>query len=116
MVLKLRDVTFAGQVLRGEADPLELYDGEDDDEDFVLDWDELMGANFGEPTAAGEILLLNFKFQQDRNTAGHRGHNANLTCTRYTWTLVIACSYRIGREYPALDERTCGPEVELDLH
>ncbi|EIE18439.1 hypothetical protein COCSUDRAFT_60106 [Coccomyxa subellipsoidea C-169] len=41
------------RVLRGEADPLELYDGEDDDEDFVLDWDELMGANFGKPTAAG---------------------------------------------------------------
>ena len=41
------------QVLRGEEDPLELYDGEDDDEDFVLDWEELMGTSFDDPTATG---------------------------------------------------------------
>ncbi|BDA48318.1 hypothetical protein COCOBI_11-5790 [Coccomyxa sp. Obi] len=43
------------RVLRGEEDPLELYDGEDDDEDFVLDWEELMGTNFDDPTAAGSL-------------------------------------------------------------
>ena len=55
------------QVLRGEADGAELAD-EDDDEDFVLDWDELLGsvaddapqlqANAGTPGSAGESGLL----------------------------------------------------------
>ena len=37
------------QVLRGEEDLRELLDDDDEDEDFTLDWDELMGANpFGE--------------------------------------------------------------------
>ena len=31
------------QVLRGEDSGAELADEEDDDEDFVLDWDELLG-------------------------------------------------------------------------
>ncbi len=46
------------QVLRGEEDPLELYDGEDDDEDFVLDWEELMGTSFDDPTAAGGLKFI----------------------------------------------------------
>ncbi len=33
------------QVLRGESDPLELFEEDEDDEDFVLDWDEVMGTD-----------------------------------------------------------------------
>jgi hypothetical protein len=49
-----------GQVMRGEADPLELYDGEDDDEDFELDWDELMRTNFDNPIDEGEYCSEEF--------------------------------------------------------
>ena len=48
------DVTpWQFQVLRGEEDLRELLDDDDEDEDFTLDWDELMGANpFGEGVPA----------------------------------------------------------------
>ena len=40
-------------MLRGEEDLRELLDDDDEDEDFTLDWDELMGANpFGEGASA----------------------------------------------------------------
>lgn len=52
------------QVLRGEEDLRELLDDDDEDEDFTLDWDELMGANpFGEgvpppsPSDRGRLVL-----------------------------------------------------------
>ena len=62
MILLLLVISGAcdGQVMRGEADPLELYDGEDDDEDFELDWDELMRTNFDEPIDAGEYCSEEF--------------------------------------------------------
>jgi hypothetical protein len=46
-----------GQVLRGEDSGAELGD-EEDDEDFVLDWDELMGTagTDGQPGGAGAAL------------------------------------------------------------
>jgi len=37
------------QVLRGEEDLRELLEDDDEDEDFTLDWDELMGPDpFGQ--------------------------------------------------------------------
>ncbi len=52
---------MAMQVLRGEEDLRELLDDDDEDEDFTLDWDELMGANpFGEggPALHADLVAL----------------------------------------------------------
>ena len=43
------DARCSLQVLRGEEDLRELLDDDDEDEDFTLDWDELMGPDpFGQ--------------------------------------------------------------------
>ncbi len=53
MALTGVDTHYWLQVLRGEEDLRELLDDDDEDEDFTLDWDELMGANpFGEGAPA----------------------------------------------------------------
>lgn len=32
-------------MLRGESDALEILEEDEDDEDYIVDWDELMGTN-----------------------------------------------------------------------
>jgi hypothetical protein len=43
------------QVLRGEVDARELYEEEEDDEDFVLDWDQVMGTNPDAPAEGAQL-------------------------------------------------------------
>lgn len=44
----------AAQVLRGESDALELLEDEEGDEDYDVDWDELMGTNVDLPEGREE--------------------------------------------------------------
>ena len=87
------------QVLRGEEDLRELLDDDDEDEDFTLDWDELMGPDpFGQgnpswPHSGSWLILLQEPCQAYSESGVHMATSLPCLdqCARWApWTQAVA--------------------------